>query len=156
MKLSIGFYIAIVILCIVLAISLSTSYRVKPYSPSTLFSSGAAKYEGFNGMKPLYYGTYPDNKAIDQKDSYDIQSVAANKTAQRILSLGGLFGPADTPDNKLDIFSDAKSSLTCSTNSSGMSTSTGFLCLDQNQINLLKTRGGNQTGCPCTIGGSGV
>jgi hypothetical protein len=155
MKLSIGFYITIVILCIVLAITLSTSYTVKPYSPS-IFSNIAGNYEGFHGMKPINYGTYPGNQAIDQKDQFNIVSVADKKTAQRVWGIDGLFGPYQTPDNQLNTFSDVKGSLSCATNSSNLSNSMGFLCLDKNQIQLLRTRGGNQTACPATIGGSSV
>ena len=35
----------------------------------------------------------------------------------------------------------------CMLNSNGMSNSQGYLCLDQQQIKLLTTRGGNQTPC---------
>lgn len=153
MKLSIGFYIAIVILCIVLAMTLSTSYSVHPYSPSTLYSNNSP-YEGFRGMQPVNYSTYPDNNAIDMKDRFNITSTAPLKTAQSVHGIDGLFGPYETPDNGLDIFSSAKGSLSCSANSSNMSNSMGPLCLDANQIQLLRTRGANASGCPCSIGGS--
>ena len=60
----------------------------------------------------------------------------------------GLFGPQDL-NSKLDTFLDAKGDLTeqCMLNSNGMSNSQGYLCLDQQQIKLLTTRGGNQTPC---------
>jgi len=151
MKLSIGFYIAIVILCIVLALSLSTTHNVSPYSSNSMFLN-QTKFEGFHGLRPVNYSTYPNNLAIDAKDRFLIADTSAEKTAQRVWGLDGLFGPYDANDNTLDIYSNTKSSLTCANTSSGLSNSTGYLCLDDKQINLLKTRGGNQTGCPCQIG----
>lgn len=99
------------------------------------------------GFSPLNYGTYPDGDAIDIKDRNLINSTASQPTAQRIKNMKGLFGPQDL-NPKLDSFLDSKGDLTeeCMMNSNGMSNSRGYLCLDQNQINLLKTRGGNQTG----------
>jgi len=98
------------------------------------------------GFTPLNYGTYPNGGAIDIKDRNLIQSNANAPSAQRVKNMTGLFGPQDL-NQKLDSFLDAKGDLTeqCMLNSNGMSNSRGYLCLDQNQINLLKTRGGNQT-----------
>lgn len=98
------------------------------------------------GFTPLNYGTYPNGGAIDIKDRHLIESNANAPTAQRVKNMTGLFGPQEL-NQKLDSFLDAKGDLTeqCMLNSNGMSNSRGYLCLDQNQINLLKTRGGNQT-----------
>jgi hypothetical protein len=98
------------------------------------------------GFSPLNYGTYPNGDAIDIKDRNLINSTTSQPTAQRIKNMKGLFGPQDL-NPKLDSFLDSKGDLTeeCMMNSNGMSNSRGYLCLDQNQINLLKTRGGNQT-----------
>jgi len=98
------------------------------------------------GFTPLNYGTYPNGGAIDIKDRNLIESNANAPSAQRVKNMTGLFGPQDL-NQKLDSFLDAKGDLTeqCMLNSNGMSNSRGYLCLDQNQINLLKTRGGNQT-----------
>ncbi len=100
------------------------------------------------GFTPLNYGSYHDNGAIDMKDRNLINSNASAPTAQRVKNMTGLFGPQDL-NQKLDSFLDSKGDLTeqCMLNSNGMSNSQGYLCLDQNQINLLKTRGGNQSPC---------
>ena len=60
----------------------------------------------------------------------------------------GLFGPQSLQP-KIDVYSDATGSLDqqCADKSNGMSNSKGYLCLDQSQLQLLKTRGGNQTPC---------
>ena len=100
------------------------------------------------GFTPLNYGSYHDNGAIDMKDLNLINSNASAPTAQRVKNMTGLFG-TQALNQKLDSFLDSKGDLTeqCMLNSSGMSNSQGYLCLDQNQINLLKTRGGNKTPC---------
>lgn len=99
------------------------------------------------GFKPINYGKYPNGDAIDMKDNHLIDSNASSP-AQRVKNMTGLFGPQEL-HKKLDSFLDSKGDLTeqCMLNSNGMSNSQGYLCLDQNQINLLKTRGGNQTPC---------
>lgn len=101
--------------------------------------------EGFTNLK---YGTYPNGGAIDIKDRNLINSTASAPTAQPVKNIKGLFGPQDL-NSKLDSFLDAKGDLTeqCMLNSNGMSNSQGYLCLDQQQIKLLTTRGGNQTPC---------
>ena len=100
------------------------------------------------GFTSLNYGTYPNGGAIDIKDRNLIESTASTPSAQRVKNMTGLFGPQDM-NQKLDSFLDSKGDLTeqCMLNSNGMSNSQGYLCLDQQQINLLKTRGGNQTPC---------
>jgi hypothetical protein len=151
MKLSAGFYIAIVILLIVLALTMSTSCSVIPYSPNSLYSR-YGPFEGYRNMKPVNYSTYPENNAIDMKDRFKINDTSADKNAQRVFGFDGLFGPYETSDDHLDIYSTAKSSLTCGFTSSGLSNSTGYLCLDDKQQNMLRTRGGNQSGCSSQIG----
>ena len=57
----------------------------------------------------------------------------------------GLFCSAkDGPDAVYKIGS-AKGSRECVGKSSGLTNSMGGLCLDENQINLLSTRGGNMS-----------
>ena len=154
MKLSIGFYITIVVLCIVLFMTLSAScYNVVPYSSDSLFLNQSA-YEGFHGMKPVNYSTYPNNQAIDMKDRYNIAEPKgdSNKKVQRIWGFDGLFGSAELSDNSLDIYSLAKSDLACGNRSSGLSNSRGYLCLDENQTKMLTTRGGNMSSGDAQIG----
>ena len=96
----------------------------------------------------MNYATYPNGNAIDIKDRHLIDSDAASASAQRVKNMSGLFGSSSL-SSKIDTYSDAKGDLTeqCMLNSNGMSNSRGYLCLDETQINLLKTRGGNQTSC---------
>ena len=115
--------------------------KVLPYSAHPEYSS-VSDGEGF---RPIHYASYPDGASIDVKNRNLINSNAAEPSAQRVKNMSGLFGP-ESVCGKLDIYSDAKGSLSdeCMLNSSGLSNSQGYLCLDNKQIELLKTRGGNQ------------
>ena len=55
-------------------------------------------------------------------------------------------------DNKLDIFSGTQGRLDCASISSNLTNSQGPLCLNNTQIGLLKTRGGNASGGDAQIG----
>ena len=55
-------------------------------------------------------------------------------------------------DNLLDVFGGTPGNLDCSPISSNLTNSKGPLCLNNNQINLLKTRGGNARGGDSQIG----
>ena len=64
-------------------------------------------------------------------------------------------GTSDYNNNAfiLDQFSSAVGSPECVGKSSGLSNSTGPLCLSEDQKRLLQTRGGNATGMDSQIGG---
>ena len=93
------------------------------------------KYASAEGFRPV-------------KDRHLIDSTASQPTDQRVPKMKGLFGP-DDKDKVLDSYSRAKGGLSeeCMMRSSGLSNSQGYLCLDDKQIEMLKTRGGNQSGC---------
>ena len=106
------------------------------------------KYASAEGFRPVHYASYPDGNAVDIKDRHLIDSTASQPTDQRVPKMKGLFGP-DDKDKVLDSYSRAKGGLSedCMMRSSGLSNSQGYLCLDDKQIEMLKTRGGNQSGC---------
>ena len=54
--------------------------------------------------------------------------------------------------NTLDIFSKSVGNQTCSSKASGLSNSMGALCLSEEQLYLLQSRGGNSTGRDSQIG----
>jgi outer membrane biosynthesis protein TonB len=58
---------------------------------------------------------------------------------------------SETP---IDPFGQTPGSLECDSRSSGLHNSRGGLCLTKEQLNLLKTRGGNSTGGDFQIGSS--
>lgn len=158
MKKSPGLIIAVVILIVVVIIAIHMTVRtVMPYSPAGPYVN-QTPFEGFYAKPPrqhVSYSTYPDNVAIDQKVSHNIVSTASANTYQPLWGFGGLFGPPNTPDNNLDIYSTAPGGMTpqCANWSNGMSNSMGYLCLDTKQLQLLTTRGANQMGNVSQIGG---
>ena len=60
---------------------------------------------------------------------------------------------SDIPVQTIDVFSTSVGSPTCVGKSSGLSNSTGSLCLTDNMTQMLQTRGGNSTGPDSQIGG---
>ena len=143
-KISTGLLVIMIALAIVVILSTCLSCKtVVAYNAVPNYTR--VDKEGFT---PLHYGTYPDGGAIDIKDRYLIDSTAGSPTAQPIKNMKGLFGPTSL-NQQIDIYANSTGSLDqqCAENSNGMSNSKGYLCLDQQQIQLLKTRGGNQTPC---------
>ena len=60
--------------------------------------------------------------------------------------------PLAVAEDVIDVIGKTKGTPDCVSRSSGLSKSTGGLCLNENQINLLKTRGGNMSTGEETIG----
>jgi hypothetical protein len=144
-KISTGLLIAIIVLGIVITMSTClSSQKVVAYNSFPNYTM----LKDTEGFRPVHYATYPNDGTIDIKDRNLIESTSSLPTAQRVKNVQGLFGPQDLT-SKLDTFSEAKGSLDeqCALTSNGMSNSKGYLCLDANQLELLKTRGGNQTAC---------
>ena len=146
--------VGLIVLAIVLVFTMmwGSSGSVSPYSNKK--GLNGSSLEGFHGMKPHQYASYPNNSAIDSKDRFLINDTTEQPTAQRVWGFDGLYGPASLDDSHVDVYSTASGSLDCATNSSNLTNSKGPLCLNAEQIKLLRTRGGNQTGTPCQIGGS--
>jgi hypothetical protein len=143
-KVSTTLLVVMIGLAIVVILSTCLSCRsVVPYTADPNYTR--LNTEGFTSLN---YGTYPNGGAIDIKDRHLIESTASSPDAQRVKNMTGLYGPQEL-NQQLDSFLDSKGDLTeqCMLTSNGMSNSRGYLCLDQNQINMLKTRGGNQTPC---------
>ena len=147
MKLSAGFLFTIVILLVIVAITLwNSTVRFVPYSKSTGLYQHYPN-EGFHGMKPYTYTTYPGNVAIDTMDRFDIKQQSRDCSKIK----GNLFCNPVFKAPTVDIYSLAKGGCE-GTNASGLSNSMGWLCLDKEMITSLKTRGGNQTGAAYQIG----
>jgi hypothetical protein len=108
-------------------------------------------YEGFG---PIDHSTEYTLKSTGKDDSY--KSFLINNTnttdCKKVYGLDGLFCSPNAKSEKVDIFSDVKGDPTCYKNSSGLSNSKGALCLDATHLNLLRTRGGNQSGVQAEIG----
>ena len=156
MKLSTGFLLSMTILVIVITITLWCSCNsYSPYSSS----SGLVghPFEGFQGseLKPKSYGytSYPCNQTVDSMDHRLISSTSVGQGCQKVAGFRGLQCSDNAPFVEMDIYSLANGGCD-GTTSSGLSNSRGYLCLDQNQIQQLKTRGGNAGSCDSQIGSS--
>jgi len=147
MKLSSGFLFTIVILLVIVVVTLwNSTVNFVPYSKNAGYSQNYA-LEGFYGMKPYSYTTYPNNVSIDSMNRYDIQKQKADCSKIK----GNLYCEPGFNYPNVDIYSLAKGGCE-GTNASGLSNSMGWLCLDKNMTNMLQTRGGNQTRAASQIG----
>jgi hypothetical protein len=154
MKYSVSNILIIVAIVVVLVaiILFSASSTALPYD-SSIFAK-YYNYEGFHpSAKRVHYSTYPENVAIDQRVNNDI--VPSKRAFQPVWGLGGLFGPPNANDNNIEVYANVPGKLdeSCANVSSGYSNSKGYLCFNPDQLKVLTTRGGNQTGSGCSIGG---
>lgn len=147
------------ILFIVILISLSTASSPVPYSSESLFP----KYYSYEGLTPMQGGLVPETGvSTTRKRSAEGQQNMDNAKQQLELppmanTLGvkteGFQGLLSSPygvDAPIDVFSQYKGDNKCTP--TAYSNSKGYLCLDEKGLNLLKTRGGNQTTGSSQIG----
>ena len=111
---------------------------ISPYASSNHYSP----FEGFSSIS----GSDVDSHApVNNVNVQLISKPSSIKCAQ----LGGAWegsGVFCSPDDSahvLDIFSQAQGSLDCSSSSSGYHNSKGGLCMSNEMMNLLSSRGGN-------------
>ena len=127
------------------ASSYHEGFGPKP-KPSREGFGSAAQREGFSE-----YTTYPDHAAKDTV--VDIAGgVGGIGECSKYQGFDGLFcTPASAhASNPTDIFSQAAGRSDCK--SYGYMNSRGFLCMDDKQVQLLTTRGGNASGGDMQIG----
>lgn len=110
-------------------------------------------YEGFQQRGiPLDYTPINDpNNAYD--DTYSVRSIQPKMLdCKKVSGFDGMgvFCSPTTPEQKIDIFSGAEGKLDC--DGYGYFNSKGGLCMDNNMIIQLKSRGGNATGGDGQIG----
>ena len=153
-KLSSGLLLTMIFLAVVVIFTTCMATRkIPPYNHGSKYDT--MNVEGFSdqNMDPIHYAEYPSGKSTDVEDDHLINSDAADSTAQRVPTMSGLFGPGKT-NEALGQYASAPGSLSqkCANTSSEMSNSMGHLCLDQTQLHLLRTRGGNQTCGDCSKG----
>ena len=112
----------------------------------------AYPYEGFYQRNPLDYT--PVN---DPTDAYD-DTLSVRQIQPKMLDCKkvsgfnglGVFCTPTSPEQKVDIFSDAPGKLDCE--GYGYSNSKGGLCMDSGMMAQLQSRGGNATGGDGQIG----
>lgn len=149
------------ILFIVILISLTTVTSPMPYSPESLFP----RYYSYEGLTPMPDGisTAPPLTGISttrkrsEEGQQNMDGTAPEMPADANILGGvkteGFQGLLSSPygvDKPLDIYSQYKGGDKCVP--TAYSNSTGYLCMDEKGLNLLKTRGGNQTSTPYQVG----
>jgi hypothetical protein len=120
------------------------------YSMERNMHQGSA-YEGFSSIHPLQYTTFPENASLDSMIPNNI-APSSGDGQFKVSGYSGLLTSPEMIHKPLDIYSQATSSTTCQ--SYGLTNSTGNLCLNPEQLRLLRTRGGNLTGGDSQIGNS--
>jgi hypothetical protein len=176
MKITTQLVILAVVLFIVIMLSLSYfAVEVMPYSPSTIFSKQFV-YEGMeteNKEKPSDKPSdKPKEKSDDEKLAEELAKLmeeskksepktTESKTTEpkkeepkKVEGFQGLQPSPYVSETTIDPFGQTPGSLECDSRSSGLHNSRGGLCLTKEQLNLLKTRGGNSTGGDFQIGSS--
>jgi hypothetical protein len=133
----------------VLLISSTKSNSYIPYSRSVYHP-----YEGFsdyNSNNSLKYSSIHKTANTDD-DMNEMLIQKQNNKCEKPYGFNGLFCAPGVADNSIDLFSNVTSSLDCIGKSSELTGSMGGLCLDNNLMTLLRTRGGNQTAGNMQIG----
>ena len=137
--------LAVVIFTVIASILMVSTTTFTPYSEDTIFAK-QFPYEGFSN-----YGNVNGELTTDSGISNHLIN-DAHVDCTKVQGFDGLFCKPYVADNSIDKFSDIKGDPKCFGKSSGLSNSMGSLCLDENMNNMLRTRGGNQTGLPMEIG----
>lgn len=106
-------------------------------------SLGSSTYEPFKS-RDLGYSSYVMPSTFPSQDD-----VGNNYNYVKVKGFQGIYGSSDTPERK-DFYYGTSGSLDCQ--SYGYSNSQGFLCLNNDQKQMLMTRGGNATGVDSQIG----
>lgn len=135
----------LVVLAFVFILFLSLYGGCKNFQPFS-FAKGTLHGYPYEGFASLGYTTYPDNQLI-ASDSYASKSIIPTPLSgdrTRVKGFDGLLVSPTIDDSSLDIYSKAKGNPTAK--SYGLMNSQGYLVLDQNQIKLLESRGGNASG----------
>lgn len=105
-------------------------------------------WEGFKGG--VDYSAYPSQTDTDAYTGALIDQDKANVECKRVWGYNGLFCNPETADKLIDPFFNSGSSMNCE--GSGITKSSGNVCLNEQQRRLLTTRGGNASGGDAQIG----
>lgn len=124
-------FIIIAVLVFLLLGSLTCAIEVKPNAENSI-AENAKEVEQFGVM---------DNSYIIGEDK---------EPCRKIYGFDGLYCVPDKTLDANDILSKAESKKDCP--GIGLTNSRGNLCLDENTMNLLVTRGGNRSTGPAEIG----
>tara|TARA_B000000557_G_scaffold259411_1_gene255215 strand:+ start:2024 stop:2527 length:504 start_codon:yes stop_codon:yes gene_type:complete len=146
---SVGLIAVIVVLAlVVIGVALTSTIKVRPYNFFNKLSNNKIEnmtVKNEKGQDRIRYAQYPNAKSINVKNEYLINSESSSEDAERVHQLpGGLYGPNE---EKILTFGNVQTSLSeqCANTSSGYSGPGGYSCFTKEQLDLLTTRGGNQT-----------
>ena len=175
MKITTQLVILAIVLVVVIMLSLSYfAVEVMPYSPSTIFSKQFV-YEGMETENKENPSDKPKEKSDDEKLAEELAKLmeeskktetkkdetkkeepkkeeSKKEEPKKVEGFQGLQPSPYVNEKTIDPFGQTPGSLDCDSKSSGLHNSKGGLCLTKEQLNLLKTRGGNSTGGDFQIG----
>ena len=136
----------LVIVLFVLILSSATMVscaNFKPHYADNVFEKHS-QFEGFkNNNQMLDYSSKEQHAAMDTNKQHLIATPPAE--CKKVFGFDGLFCSAKDGPDAVDKIGSAKGRRECVGKSSGLTNSMGGLCLDENQVKLLSTRGGNMS-----------
>jgi hypothetical protein len=138
--------ISVIVVSVLIMSMLSSCSRVRPYVRHSMFSN-QYPYEGFASME--YSNNVP---GVSDSSINDYSMSSGSVDCKKVYGFDGLYCKPYVADSAIDKFSTAQGDPKNIGNSSGLSNSRGSLVLSNELTNLLRTRGGNQTGGPDQIG----
>tara|TARA_Y100000022_G_C13205243_1_gene354713 strand:- start:496 stop:975 length:480 start_codon:yes stop_codon:yes gene_type:complete len=145
-----NFFVIFLFVFIILSSTALSCSKFQPHYADSIFQKHG-KFEGFHDKaQTLGYAKKDDHSALDNHDMHLMESdkTSSEKVAnycKNVFGFHGLYCDPSKDDAVIDVIGKTKGTPDCVGRSSGLSKSTGGLCLNENQINLLKTRGGNMS-----------
>ena len=140
-----------IILFIFMFLSLGMSCAsVSPYHKDNLFPRNFV-FEPLSNYEPMVtYSEYQSGEQPASVQHHDQVQKQQQQPAKKVEGFHGLQSSPISEEKPIDTFSKNSGSLTCP--SYGYYNSKGQLCMDDAQVQLLKTRGANATGRSDEIG----
>ena len=130
--------LAVLLVLVIILVSVFSCSNFVPYSSNSLFSR-YSKYEGFEANSTNVGSALVNDKLAEEKEK------EGEEEEKKVEGFEGLKPAPFNEDKPLDSFSKTPGSLECEKMSSGLSNEKGGLCLSDEQIQSLVTRGGNAT-----------
>ena len=134
----------------------SETDKSKPKSDDIKLAEELAKLmEETKKTEPKKSESKKDESKKDESKKDESKKDESNKDEpKKVEGFQGLQPSPYVNETTIDPFGQTPGSLECDARSSGLHNSKGGLCLTKEQLNLLKTRGGNSTGGDFQIGSS--
>ena len=152
-----NFFVIFLFIFIILSATSLSCTKFQPHSAESIFQKHG-EFEGFHDKsQTIGYSKKDDHTPLDNHDMHLMESnvTGAEKVVnycKNVFGFHGLYCDPSKDEDVIDVIGKTKGTPDCVSRSRGLSKSTGGLCLNENQINLLKTRGGNMSTGEETIG----